>query len=463
MLDTSQVEVFVVPYLSWIVLALVLVAQAVVAASARSARQRRDEFLATTEQRARSLQIQVEQLQGERLILCERAAELKAAREAERQSFAEQLATHHEQRKELEQRLAQQQRELKQTVETTLASSVSQTIKLAANEVLTTQQQAMSTSNLEQLSHLLAPLGLSIEEFKKRVELSHNDSRQQSAALQRELALTRELSQHMSKGTEELTRALRGNNKTQGNWGEQILRRLLESSGLEEGRDYDTQVSHHREDGTRGQPDVLVHLPQQRQIVIDSKVSLTAYYDYVNSTDEAGRARSLKRHAESIRTHIKGLAAKQYDQLNGVRSLDFTVLFIPVETALIDAVHADASLMEEAWEHNIMVVSGTTILYVLKTIAALWRQEQQSQNALAIARRGAELYDKLVGFVEELDKVGASLGQANKAYDKARARLCEGRGNVIRQAEQLKELGVKASKHLPEELVERADGHGMLA
>jgi DNA recombination protein RmuC len=223
----------------------------------------------------------------------------------------------------------------------------------------------------------------------------------------------------------------------------------LEGSGLRKGSDYETQESHTREDGSRAQPDVVIHLPEGRHLVIDSKVSLNAYVEYVGATEEAERQAALKRHIDSVRRHILDLSSKRYQTLHNLNSIDFVLMFVPVEPAFMVAVTNDGGLYAEAWERNVLLVSPSTLLFVLRTVAHLWRQEDQKANAQEIARRGAEFYDRLSAFVEELKKVGDRIEQARDSYQEAWNKLCRNKGNVIRQAEMLKDLGVSPTKSLP--------------
>jgi DNA recombination protein RmuC len=263
-----------------------------------------------------------------------------------------------------------------------------------------------------------------------------------------------DLNQQLSQRAGDLTRALTADNKVQGNWGELVLERVLEASGLRQGHEYETQESHQRDDGSRVQPDVVVKLPGGRHLVIDSKVSLSAYIEYVNLAESGERPAALKRHLDSLRGHIKGLSGKRYEDLHGNRSLDFVILFVPVEPAYLVAISEDAQLWQDAWERNVLLVSPSTLLFVVRTVANLWRQEQQTQNAQEIARRGGELYDKFVGFVEALETVGNRLEQAQRAYEDAHKRLSSGRGSLVRQTELLRELGVKPGKRIAEGLLD---------
>ncbi|MES2614873.1 MAG: DNA recombination protein RmuC, partial [Bdellovibrionota bacterium] len=220
----------------------------------------------------------------------------------------------------------------------------------------------------------------------------------------------------------------------------------------EKGKHYKTQDSHVREDGTRSQPDVVIHLPENKSLIVDAKVSLVAYEEYVNGESDAIREAALKKHLSSIRAHIKGLSSKNYQDIYSLKSIDFVLMFIPIESAFILPISQDNGLWQEAWKQNVLLVSPSTLLFVVRTVAHLWRQEQQTKNSQDIAKRGAELYDKLVGFEEDFEKIGRSLNQAKECYDSAFGKFTSGRGNVIRQAEMLKELGVKPTKNLPVQL-----------
>jgi len=264
------------------------------------------------------------------------------------------------------------------------------------------------------------------------------------------------LNQSLSQDAKNLTNALKGSSKAQGSWGELVLERVLESSGLRRGEEYDVQESYTREDGTRAQPDVVIHLPEERHLVADAKVSLTAYEDFASAEDEGDRQAAIKRHLDSVRSHIKGLSEKNYQALYRLKTLDFVLMFVPIEPAFMLAVTHDRELFMDAWQKNVLLVSPSTLLFVVRTVAHLWRQEAQNRNAQEIARRGAELYDRLSSFVADLDKLGDRLRQAQESYVDARDKLCRNKGNVIHQAEMLKQLGVKPRKALPPTMVEAA-------
>ncbi|MDP2657854.1 MAG: DNA recombination protein RmuC [Candidatus Deferrimicrobium sp.] len=330
--------------------------------------------------------------------------------------------------------------------------------KALANDILEEKGKRFAEQSQDHLGRLLEPLKTRIQEFQGKVEEVYFQDGKDRASLAEQVRQLMELNQALSQDAKNLTSALKGSSKTQGNWGELVLERVLESSGLRNGEEYVVQSSHAREDGSRAQPDVVIRLPEDRNLVVDAKVSLNAYEDFVVSEDEAGRQAALKRHLDSVRSHIKGLSEKNYQTLYGLRSLDFVLMFVPVEPAFMLAVTCDRELFMDAWKKNVLLVSPSTLLFVVRIVAHLWRQEAQSRNALEIARRGAELYDKFVGFVEDLEALGGRLKQAQKEYDAAYGKLTGGRGNLIRQAEMLKELGVKPSKALRSELTENEAG-----
>ncbi|WP_434631194.1 DNA recombination protein RmuC [Pseudomonas sp. Z1-14] len=324
-----------------------------------------------------------------------------------------------------------------------------------AGKIFDEREQRFAETSQQRLGQLLDPLKERIQSFEKRVEESYQAEARERFSLGKELERLQQLNLRLSDEATNLTRALKGQ-KTQGNWGELILERVLEHAGLEKGREYQTQVSLKGPDGERFQPDVLIYLPGDKQVVVDSKVSLTAYQQYVAAEDDAIGQLALKQHVVSLRAHVKGLAGKDYKRLDGLHSLDFVLLFVPIEAAFSAALQAEPTLFQEAFDRNIVIVSPTTLLATLRVIDSLWKQERQSQNAREIAERAGWLYDKFVLFIQDLDEIGNRLQQLDKAYSAARNKLTEGRGNLISRSEQLKLLGARASKSLPTELLERA-------
>ncbi|MDH1263491.1 MULTISPECIES: DNA recombination protein RmuC [unclassified Pseudomonas] len=326
-----------------------------------------------------------------------------------------------------------------------------------AGKIFDEREQRFAETSQQRLGQLLDPLKERIQAFEKRVEESYQQEARERFSLAKELQRLQQLNQRLGDEATNLSRALKGQ-KTQGNWGELVLERVLEHAGLEKGREYQTQVSLKSADGERFQPDVLIRLPGDKQVVVDAKVSLTAYQQYIVADDENARQVALKQHVLSLRSHLKGLSLKDYQRLEGLHSLDFVLLFVPIEAAFSAALQADPGLFQEAFDQHIVIVSPTTLLATLRVIESLWRQERQSQNAREIAERAGALYDKFVAFIQDLDEVGARLQQLDKAYGAARNKLCEGRGNIISRVENLKLLGARASKSLPGDLLEQAAG-----
>ncbi|WP_028627625.1 DNA recombination protein RmuC [Metapseudomonas resinovorans] len=330
-----------------------------------------------------------------------------------------------------------------------------------AGKIFDEREQRFAETSQQRLGQLLDPLKERIQAFEKRVEESYQQEARERFSLGKELERLQQLNQRLGDEATNLTRALKGQ-KTQGNWGELVLERVLEHAGLEKGREYQTQVSLKSAEGERFQPDVLIQLPGDKQVVVDAKVSLTAYQALVAAEDENTRSQALKQHVLSLRSHLKGLSVKDYQRLEGLHSLDFVLLFVPIEAAFAAALQADPGLFQEAFEQHIVIVSPTTLLATLRVIDSLWRQERQSQNAREIAERAGALYDKFVAFVQDLDEMGSRLQQLDKAYANARNKLVEGRGNLISRVENLKLLGARASKSLPNDLLERAAGLPLL-
>jgi DNA recombination protein RmuC len=328
--------------------------------------------------------------------------------------------------------------------------------KALANEILEEKSRRFTEQNQANLGALLDPLKHRINEFQAKIEDTYVKEGKDRTALGEQVRQLTELNQHLSEDAKNLTRALRGSSKAQGTWGEWILEKVLEGSGLRKGEEYVVQSSHTREDGTRALPDVILHLPEGRSLVIDSKVSLVAYEEFAVTENESERTAAGKRHMESIKGHIKGLSGKNYQTLYGLNSLDFVLLFVPIEPAFMLAVASDRDLFMDAWNRNVLLVSPSTLLFVVRTVAHLWRQEAQSRNAQEIAKRGAELYDKFVGFVEDMNSLGNRLKQAQSHYDEAYGKLSSGRGNLVGQAQKLRQLGVKPSKSLAPALVDGA-------
>lgn len=326
--------------------------------------------------------------------------------------------------------------------------------KQMAHDIMSQQGQQLAKENERQLGSLLMPLGSQIQKFQESVEKSYHEEARERFSLVKEIKGLQLLNQKISDDAVSLTHALKGQNKLQGGWGEVILERILERSGLEKGREYVTQASYQTEEGRRLQPDVVIHLPEGKQIVVDSKMVLISYLAYMEAQTDEDRNRALKQHLDAVRRHMKELSAKSYHDLPGITSLDFVLLFIPIEAAFGLALQADNGLFSEAFEHNIIIVGPSNLLATLRTIQNIWRNEKQSQNAIEIARQAGAMYDKFSGFVQDMDDIGSKLDAVNRSHDAAMKKLTAGRGNLVARAEKLKLMGAKTTKALPVEYLE---------
>jgi DNA recombination protein RmuC len=326
-----------------------------------------------------------------------------------------------------------------------------------ANEIFDEKSKKFGAQNLDSLKGLLNPFQTQIKDFEKRVDEVYNHEARERHLLKNELQSLKNLNERLSEDALNLTKALKGQSKTQGDWGEIVLERVLEESGLHKGREYETQGTFRDEQGNMLRPDVVVHLPEGKDIVVDSKVSLVAYENYVNAETEELKAIALKQHLDSLNKHLKELSDKSYGDLPGLQSLDFVLMFIPIEGAYFLALDNDRDLFRKGFEKNIMLVSPSTLLLSLRTIQNIWRYEYQSKNALEIARKAGGLYDKFVNFAESLNGVRTHLDKARDSHDEAVKRLSTGKGNIIRRVEELKSLGAKTEKSLPEEILDQAD------
>lgn len=373
--------------------------------------------------------------------------ESKRANEAEKQ-LAELNADH----RNLKVRLDEQKKEFED-----LRAQFKEQFENLANKILDEKSAKFTEQNREKLDQLLKPLGEKIEQFKKQVADTYEKETRDRVTLKEQIAKMSELNQKMTDEAKNLTRALKGDSKKQGNWGEVILQRILEKSGLRKGHEYDIQQSSTTEDGRRLQPDVIVNLPDNKKLIVDSKVSLSAYERYTSADEDDDRERALKEHVTSVKTHVKALKSKDYQKLYD-SAPDFVLMFIPVEPAFAAALQADSELYYEAFEQNIVIVSPSTLLATLATIDNIWKQEYQNKNAMEIASRGGALYDKFALFVESMEDVGKRIDQTQKSYDQAMNRLSTGSGNVMRQVEMLRDLGVSVSKQLPDNLLDDQAG-----
>jgi len=334
---------------------------------------------------------------------------------------------------------------------------LSDQFKNLANEILEEKSKRFAEQNQQNLDILLKPLQEKLTDFRKQVDETYQSEARERFALKQEVEKLAGLNLRMTDETRALTNALKGESRTQGDWGELVLETILENSGLRKGEEYLVQDTQTISDGSRLQPDVVIRLPESKHLVIDSKVSITAYTRYIQADDDTIKTAELNSHVLSIKQHIQGLSAKNYQDLYGVGSIDFVLMFIPIEPAFLAAMRHAPDIYQEALKKNIVIVCPSTLLATVRTVAHLWRQEHQNRNAQEIARQCASLYDKFVGFVEDLDKVGQRLEQAQISYADAVGKLKTGRGNLIRTAENVKKLGVKPNKSLPSKLTDVAD------
>ncbi len=328
-----------------------------------------------------------------------------------------------------------------------------------ANKILEEKSTKFTAQNNENMKNILLPLQDKIIGFEKKVEDTHKESIDYHAALRQQIIGLSEMNAQMSKETLNLTKALKGDSKMQGNWGELVLERVLEKSGLEKGREYEVQQSFTNEVGLRVLPDVVIHLPDGKKMIVDSKVSLTAYEKWINEESDNLKVDYLKEHVNSIKRHVEQLGNKNYHDLYQIESPDFVLLFIPIEPAFAIALNEDTALYNKAFEKNIVIVTPTTLLATLRTIDSMWTNQKQQENAFEIARQAGALYDKFEGFIADLIKIGNKINDSKTEYDNAMSKLVEGRGNLITSVEKLKKMGAKAKKSLPENILIRANNN----
>lgn len=379
----------------------------------------------------------------------EKLTERLRAKETEGEQLAQRLTKAEVEFANLREKLATQKQEMEE-----LQKKFTTEFENIAHKILKQNSQDFTLVNQKNIGEILNPLREKIQLFEKKVEDTYEKGLKDQTDLKAELKKLHDLNLKISDEASNLTKALKGDVKKQGNWGEVILERILERSGLTEGREYEKQFSVLGENGSRLQPDVVIHLPDQKHIVIDSKVSLVAYERLVNAAEETDRLAHVKAHLLSIKSHIKQLSEKHYQSAQGMNSPDFVLLFVPIESSFSVAIQADQDLFSYAWDNKVVIVSPSTLLATLRTIASIWQQENQTRNAMEIARQGGLLYDKFVNFVADLEKVGNNMEQTRKNYDLAMNKLYDGRGNLIRSAEKLRELGSKASKELPQKYLD---------
>jgi DNA recombination protein RmuC len=382
------------------------------------------------------------------------AKQLLISKDALLSELKTQLATDQEAQKSLQEKI-----ELLERSEQRLTTQFENT----ANKIFKEKNGEFSVQNKTSLDALLTPLKEQIGGFSKQVTDVYTAEAKERHALKQEVTSLKALNEHMSKEANALTKALKGDNKKQGTWGEVVLERVLQESGLRKGHEYDTQMHLKDNEGAAFKPDVIVHLPGDKDVVIDSKMALTAYERFYNADDDTSRQQALKEHINAIKTHINGLSSKNYQDLLGIKTLDYVLMFIPVEPAFNAAMEQDSGLVQLALEKNIMLVSPTNLMVALKTINNMWRVEYQNQNAQDIAKNAGAIYDKLVGFVEDMNKLGTHLQRADKSYGDAMKKLSTGSGNLIRRAEQMKALRIGNNKALPADIVELSENFDLAA
>lgn len=403
--------------------------------------------LAQKEEQIRQLNLQLEQMHVQLKGLTTEKEQYRNEREA----VAMQLT-----KKEVDfDNLLERNKEYRQEVEQ-LQEKFTKEFELLANKILEEKTTKFTEQNKEQLKNILTPLQDKIQLFEKKVEDTHKESIDYHAALRQQILGLREMNEQMSKETVNLTKALKGDSKMQGNWGELVLERVLEKSGLEKDREYFVQQSFTTEDGQRLQPDVVIALPDGKKMIVDSKVTLTAYERFTNEENDEFKKNHLRDHIIAINRHVEQLGSKNYHDLYQMESPDFVLLFIPIEAAFAVALNEDTTLYNKAFEKNIVIVTPTTLLATLKTINSMWTNQKQQENALEIARQAGALYDKFEGFVGDLIKIGKKMDEAKSEYQGAMNKLIEGKGNLVSSVERLKKMGAKAKKALPEALLSRA-------
>ena len=393
-----------------------------------------------------------------KLAVVEEKLKQQENREVDYQQLQQQLIASKTDNAALQTRLEEQEKNTKEKIK--LLQDAEHQLKVQfenlAHKIFEHRSKQFAEQNKTSIEHIVSPIKQQLTDFKKRVESVYDNETKDRISLREEIVSLRRDTAKMNQEALNLTRALKGDKKIQGNWGEMILEKVLEQSGLRKGIEYETQGAFRDEDNNLFKPDVIVRLPENKDVVIDSKVSLLAYEEYCSAENEQDRINALKAHTKAVRDHIRGLSDKNYSGLKGLRSLDFVLLFMPIEAAFMAAFQADEKLFTEAFEHKIVVVTPTTLLATLKTIENIWRYERQNENARMIADKAGTLYDKIRGFVEDLEKLGTQLSTVSKTYDGVMNKLTTGNGNLIRQASSFVDLGVKVKKTLPKSLSEQA-------
>ncbi len=394
----------------------------------------------------RFLNRQLENLESQMTREQEEKEELRTQKE----QLALQITRHEVDMANLRQKNEEQKEEIKK-----IQDKFTKEFENLANKILEEKSTKFTKQNKENLENILNPLKEKIKTFEDKVEKTHKESIDYHAALRQQILDLNKMNEQMSREALNLTRALKGDSKAQGNWGELVLERVLEKSGLEKGREYNVQQSFVKKDGSRLLPDVIINLPDGKKMVIDSKVSLTDYERYINAEEEE-REGYLKSHLVSLKKHVDQLSAKKYEDLYEMESPDFVLMFIPIEPAFAIALNNDSTLYNKAFEQNIVIVTPTTLLATLRTIDSMWSNEKQQRNAIEIARQAGALYDKFEGFITDLTKVGQKMDAAKGDYEEAMKKLYKGHGNLIARVENLKKMGAKAKKSIPDPILKRA-------
>jgi len=351
----------------------------------------------------------------------------------------------------LEQRMKEKQEEI-ETVQKKLTAE----FENLANKIFEEKSSRFTQQNKDNIDLILKPLGDKIKSFEEKVERVYNEDTKERASLVQQIKNLHDLNQQMSRDANNLTNALKGESKTQGNWGEFILDSILEKSGLVKGREYETQTTFTGDEGRRQKPDVIINLPEDRHIIIDSKVSLTAYEEFCSAEDDASRKTALNNHISSLRKHVRELSDKNYQNIHNLSSMDFVIMFVPIEPAMAIASQADINIWNEAFEKNIVIVSPSILLATLRTIANIWKQEKQNRYAIEIATESGKLYDKFVGFMDDLIVIGKKIDESKVYYTESMKKLHDGSGNIIKRIENLKTLGAKATKSIGQNLLDKA-------
>lgn len=403
----------------------------------------------------------LELAEKEQAVLVERAAQMESHKEDYKQEVgvkSAQLAESQRENAALSVQLAREKRQVEEQLKLVAdaRSSMGQEFEVLANRLFTEKHRQFNEQSKIALQGSIEPLRSQLADFHRKVEDVYQKESAERNKLVGQLGELQKQTRQISEDALSLARALKGDNKTQGNWGEVVLERLLEESGLQKGREYETQVALKDESGHRRNPDVIVRLPEQKDIIIDAKVSLVDYERYCSAEADDDRDRALKQHIASMRNHIQGLSVKDYEKLDGVRSLDFVFIFVPVEAAFMLALQQEPGLFREAYDKHIILVSPTTLLATLRTVENIWRYEKQNLNAEKIASQAGALYDQFVLTLEAIEEVGRLLGKTQEAYKTASKRLGTGRGNLIKRVEDIKQLGAKTKKSLPTEALQEA-------